>query len=58
MELQGVAPSVITCNALISTCAKGEQPRPAPEVFKAMQLPGTVPDVITCNALISTCEKG
>ena len=58
MQLQGVVPNVIACNALISTCEKGWLLERAPEVFKAMQLQGVVPDVITCSALISTCGKG
>ena len=55
MQLQGVVPSVITCNALISSC---EKPERTPEVFKAMQLQGVVPHEITSSTLISTYAKG
>ena len=58
MQLQGVVPDVFTCNALISTCQKGEQPEHASEIFEAMQLQCVAPNVITCAALISICAKG
>ena len=58
MQLQGLVPDVFTCNALISTREKGQQPERASEVCKAMQLQGVVPNVFTCTALIRTCEKG
>ena len=49
---QGVVPNEITYNALIGTCAKGNQ------VFAVMQQQVVVPDAITCSALISACDKG
>ena len=58
MQRQGVAPNVITYNALISTCEKGKKPERAHELLKAMQRQGVVPNVITYSALISTCESG
>ena len=58
MQLQGVVPNVITCNACISTFAKGWQPERASEVFKATQLQGVVPNIIMRTALISSCAKG
>ena len=58
MQRQGLLPTVITYNALISACEKGMQAKQALEMFYAMQRQGMVPNVITDNALICTCEKG
>ena len=48
-----LVPDVITYNALISTCEKGEQLERATEIFQAMRQQGMAPNVITYNALIS-----
>ena len=53
-----MVPDVITHNALISACEKGEQPERALEVFVLLEQQGLVPDFITYDALISTCKKG
>ena len=37
MQRQGVAPNVITYNAVISACEKGKQPERALEVFQSLQ---------------------
>ena len=58
MEVQGIVPDMITCNALISACDKGWQPERAMKVFENIELQSIVPDVITCNSLISACDKG
>ena len=42
-----MVPDVISYNALISGCEKGQQPEQALELFKAMQRQGLVADVIT-----------
>jgi pentatricopeptide repeat protein len=43
MQRQGVVPNVITFNALISACEKGQEPERALELFEAMQRQGVVP---------------
>ena len=49
---------MITYNALISTCERGQQSEQALQFFKVMQHQGLTPDVIINNALISACTKG
>ena len=58
MQRQGLVPSAITYDALISACEKGKQPERALELFEAMQRQGVVADKITYKALMSACEKG
>jgi len=58
MQRQGMVPEVITYNALISACEKGNHSEQAMKVFKAMQRQCLLPNVITYCALISACEKG
>ena len=58
MRQHGLVPNVITYNALISACGKGQEPERAMKLFERMQRQGGVPVVITYNALISACEKG
>ena len=50
--------NVITCNALISACEKGEEPERALEVLEAMQQQDVAPSLITYSALISACKRG
>ena len=57
MKQQGMLSDVITYNALISACEKGNQPQQALQLFEAMRQQGMLPDVITHSVLISTCEK-
>ena len=48
---------VITCNASISACEKGEQWQQALDLFVAEQSVKLLPDVIACIASISAREK-
>ena len=67
MLQQGVAPTAITYNAMITAYEKGnslitacenvEQPELARDIFAAMEQQGMVPHAIAYNALISACEK-
>ena len=50
--------NVITCNALISACEKGEELERALEVLEAMQQQDVAPSLITYSALISACKRG
>ena len=49
---------MITYNAAVSACEKGQQPQQALHLLQDMQLRGLVPNVITYSAAISACEKG
>ena len=49
---------VITYNATISACEKGQQWITAVSLLQEMQQWHMEPDVITYNATISACEKG
>ena len=55
---QGVVPDVITRNAVISACEKGQQLERAFQVFQAAQRQSMVPNIITYSASVSACEKG
>ena len=55
---RGLVPTVITYNAAISACEKGQNPLQTPHLLQEMLLRGRLPDVITYNAAISACEKG
>ena len=50
--------NVITCNALISACEKGEEPERALRFLEAMQQQDVAPSLITYSALISACKRG
>ena len=58
MLLRGLMPTVITYNAAISACEKGQEPRQALHLLQDMLLRGRLPNGITYNAAISVCEKG
>ena len=58
MLLRGLLPTVITYNAAISACEKGQKPQRALHLLQEMLLRGLLPNVITYNAAISVCEKG
>ncbi len=58
MREAGLVPNVITYNAAISACEKGEQWQKALGILAVMPEAGLVPNVITYNAAISACEKG
>ena len=49
---------MITYNAAISACEKGQKPQHALPLVQKLQLRGLRPAVITSNAAISACEKG
>ena len=49
---------MITYNAAISACEKGQKPQQALHLLQELQLRGLLPDVITYSAAISACEKG
>ena len=51
-------PDVITYNAALSACEKGQKPRQALLLLQELQFRGLQPDVITYSAAISACEKG
>lgn len=55
---QGLKPSVLTYNALISSCEKGQTPEQALKLYTDSHRQVITPDVITYNTLMSTCEKG
>ena len=58
MQQQGLEPNVITYNAMISACEKGQQAERVLQLFEAMQQQRLEPNVITYNAMISACGKG
>ena len=58
MYWKAFVPDVITYNAAISACGKGQQPQRALHLLAHMEVHGLVPNVITINAAISACEKG
>ena len=49
---------MITYNAAISACEKGQKPQQALQLLLELPLRGLLPDVITYSAAISACEKG
>ena len=51
-------PNVITFNALISACSKGQRWQQSPGFLDDMRHNDLQLDVIALNALISACEKG
>ena len=57
MRKIGVLPDVITYNAAISACEKGEQWQQVLRILAEMRSVSVLPDVITYNAAISACEK-
>jgi pentatricopeptide repeat protein len=48
---------LISCNALISACAKDKRLESALHIFKAMQQQGILPNQFTYNALITACKE-
>lgn len=48
---------VITCNALISACAKDKRLESALHIFEAMQQQGVLPNQFTYNALMRACKE-
>ena len=47
MQLRDLLPNVITFNAAISACEKGQQPQQALDLLQELQLRGLLPNVIT-----------
>ena len=57
MGQEGVAPDVITHNALVSSSEKCKQPEQALSVFQAMRRHVVAPDAITYCTLVSVCVQ-
>jgi pentatricopeptide repeat protein len=53
MQASGIAPSLLSCNIVISTCGKAQQLSEAHRVFNRMRWLGVQPDVFTFTSLIS-----
>merc|ERR1712032_1708571 len=58
MRLKWLTPHVITFNAAISACERGQKPEPALQLLVDMLRQSLRPEVITFNATISACGKG
>jgi pentatricopeptide repeat protein len=58
MQRKGLEPKVITYNAFISACAKGDNAVKALQPWVEMLRKGLEPDVITYIAPICACAKG
>ena len=58
MLLQTILPAVVTYNAVISACEKGQHPHQALQLLQEMQLKDILPNAVTYKAAISACEKG
>lgn len=58
MPTAGLPPNnVITYNAVIAACAKGEQWKNARALLAEMTAVGLTPDVITYSSAIDACSK-
>eukprot|EP00177_Eucheuma_denticulatum_P002376 GFKZ01004260.1.p1 GENE.GFKZ01004260.1~~GFKZ01004260.1.p1 ORF type:complete len:656 (-),score=50.99 GFKZ01004260.1:383-2350(-) len=57
MPRLGAEPNIITYNAIISACARNNEPDLAYQVFQEMQENGLVPDKYTYGSLIDSCSK-
>lgn len=57
MPRLGAEPNIITYNAIISACARNNEPDLAYQVFEEMQQKGLVPDKYTYGSLIDSCSK-
>ncbi|CAE7940399.1 mph1, partial [Symbiodinium sp. KB8] len=51
-------PSVVCCNAAISSCEKGGQWKIALHLFSSMPELRLAPNIVSYNAIISSCHKG
>ena len=58
VRLRGPPPQVFSCNAAISPCEKGQQPKLALHLLKVPQLLGLPPKVLPCNAATSPRVTG
>ena len=58
MQHRDIVPDVITYNAWISACVKGQQSQLALRLLDEMRHRDLVPNVITYSASISACVKG
>ena len=58
MQQTAVVPDVISYNAAISACEKGQQWQQALSVLAEMQQTAVLPYVISYNAAISACDAG
>ena len=51
-------PNVISYNAVVSACEKGQQGQQALGLLAVMQRTAVLPNVISYSAAISACENG
>ena len=51
-------PNMVTYNALISACGKGQELRRAVDVCAEMRRQALEPNMVTYSGLISACGKG
>ena len=58
MIWQELAPNVISYNAAISACEKGQRWEKALQLVREGVWQGLAPNVISYSAAISACEKG
>ena len=58
LQLRGLLSIVITYNAAISACEKGQKPQQAMPLVQTLQLRGLRPTVSTYNATIRACARG
>ena len=57
MRRHGIKPTIVTYNALTSTCEKGRGLTQALRLFEDVRRQGIKLDIVTYSALTSTCEK-
>ena len=58
MRRQALKPNLVSYNALISACEKGQELRKAFAVCVAMLRQALMANMVSYNAVISACEKG
>ena len=58
LQYKGILANVISYNATIRACEKGQQPQYALQLLQEMKYKGILPNVISYNTTISACEKG
>ena len=51
-------PDVVSCNAAMSACEKGEQWEEALRLLEELPHRSLMPSVVSCSAAMSACEKG
>ena len=58
LQARGLMPNVITYNAAISACEKGQTPQQSLHMLPKLPFRGLLRTVLTYNAAISASEKG